>query len=278
MPFARDSRTCSTRPATISALPRRTGRRRSSGSRRSPTWWWSSARRTHTTPPAWRRSHVTSAPLRTWSTMPGRLTKAGWTAWKQSALPVVPRRPRSSCKVSSAGLANVASTVLRRSGPPRRSSGSPFRANWGANIAQARPWRTQSHELVGYGQREQVVMSHLGRNIFRRRAVVRGRTGRTAANPLDRLSWEPVPLESVEQLTCASASSLVVVMVGWPDPALARQPPDQGLDVPPGRRPAGAGARGPGRPAAADDVTVPAHDRVRGNQQPQPLAPRSGYH
>src|SRR6266702_3881580 len=94
-------------------------------------------------------------------------------------------------------------------------------------------------------------MSHLGRNIFRRRAVVRGRTGRTAANPLDRLSWEPVPLESVEQLTCASASSLVVVMVGWPDPALARQPPDQGLDVPPGRRPAGAGARGPGRPAAA---------------------------
>ena len=67
-------------------------------------------------------------------------------------------------------------------------------------------------------------------------------------------------------------------MVGWPDPALARQPPDQGLDVPPGRRPAGAGARGPGRPAAADDVTVPAQDRVRGNQQPQPLAPRSGYH
>src|SRR6266704_3511624 len=62
MPFARDSRNCSTRPATISALPRRTGRRRSSGSRRSPTWWWSSARRTHTTPPGWRRSHVTSAP------------------------------------------------------------------------------------------------------------------------------------------------------------------------------------------------------------------------
>jgi len=37
-------------------------------------------------------------------------------------------------------------------------------------------------------------------------------------------------------------------------------------------------ARGPGRPAAADDVTVPAHDRVRGNQQPQPLAARFGYH
>ena len=35
---------------------------------------------------------------------------------------------------------------------------------------------------------------------------------------------------------------------------------------------------GPGGPAAADDVAVPAHDRVRGNQQPQPLAPCFRYH
>jgi len=46
----------------------------------------------------------------------------------------------------------------------------------------------------------------------------------------------------------------------------------------PGRWPAGPAARGPGGPAAADDdVAVPAHDRVRGNQQPQPLAPRLRY-
>jgi hypothetical protein len=41
-----------------------------------------------------------------------------------------------------------------------------------------------------------------------------------------------------------------------------------------GRRPA---ARGPGGPAAADDVAVPAHDRVWGHQQPQSLAPRFRY-
>jgi hypothetical protein len=32
------------------------------------------------------------------------------------------------------------------------------------------------------------------------------------------------------------------------------------------------------RRAAADDVTMPAHDRVEGNQQPQAPAPRFGYH
>ena len=63
-----------------------------------------------------------------------------------------------------------------------------------------------------------------------------------------------------------------------PSGILAGQPTDQGLDVPPGRRPASPAAHGPGGPAEADDVTVPAHDRVRGNQQPQPLAPRFRYH
>src|ERR1019366_6499525 len=36
-------------------------------------------------------------------------------------------------------------------------------------------------------------------------------------------------------------------------------------------RPAGFGGHGPGGPAAADDVAVPAHDRVRGDQQRSPL-------
>jgi len=36
--------------------------------------------------------------------------------------------------------------------------------------------------------------------------------------------------------------------------------------------------RGPGGPAAPDDVAVPAQDRVRGDQQPQSRAPRCGYH
>ncbi len=59
---------------------------------------------------------------------------------------------------------------------------------------------------------------------------------------------------------------------------LAGQPADQGLDVPPGRRPASPAAHRPGGPAAADDVTVPAHERVRGSQQPQAAAARLRYH
>src|ERR1039457_3423326 len=50
---------------------------------------------------------------------------------------------------------------------------------------------------------------------------------------------------------------------------LTSQPPDQCPNVAPGRWPAGTGARGPRGPAAADDVSVPAHDRVRGGQHPQ---------
>ncbi len=68
------------------------------------------------------------------------------------------------------------------------------------------------------------------------------------------------------------------------DPAVAPfgvlpgQPKDQGLDVPPGGRAAGLGVHGPRRPAAADDVAVPAHDRVRRDQKPQPVAVRFRYH
>ena len=57
---------------------------------------------------------------------------------------------------------------------------------------------------------------------------------------------------------------------------LAGQPPDKCPDVAPGR-PAGPAARGLGGPAAADDVAVPAHDRVWGDHQPQSIAPRFRY-
>ena len=63
-----------------------------------------------------------------------------------------------------------------------------------------------------------------------------------------------------------------------PAGVLAGQPEDQGPDVPAGSRPAGLAAHGPGGPAAADDVAVPAQDRVRGDQQPQPVAAGFRYH
>ena len=43
-------------------------------------------------------------------------------------------------------------------------------------------------------------------------------------------------------------------------------------------RAAGPAALGSGGLAAPDDVAVPAQDRVRGNRQPQSLAPRFRYH
>ena len=63
-----------------------------------------------------------------------------------------------------------------------------------------------------------------------------------------------------------------------PPGVLAGQPEDQCPDVPAGGWPAGLGADGPGGPAAADDVAVPAQYRVRGDQQPQPVAARFRYH
>ncbi len=43
-------------------------------------------------------------------------------------------------------------------------------------------------------------------------------------------------------------------------------------------RVAGLGARGLRRPAVADDVAVPAKDRLRGDHKPQPVAAGFGYH
>ena len=55
---------------------------------------------------------------------------------------------------------------------------------------------------------------------------------------------------------------------GIPIRGFLGQPEDQGLDVPAGSRSAGLAAHGPRRPATPDDVAVPAHDRVRGDQEP----------
>ncbi len=67
---------------------------------------------------------------------------------------------------------------------------------------------------------------------------------------------------------------LPILVIG----VLASQPQDQYLDVPASRRPAGPAAHRPGGPAAADDIAMPAQDRLRGDQQAQPLAPRFRYH
>ena len=59
---------------------------------------------------------------------------------------------------------------------------------------------------------------------------------------------------------------------------LAGQPEGQGPDVPASVRSAGLAANGPGGPAAANDVAVPAQDRVRGDQEPQPVLAGFRYH
>ena len=74
------------------------------------------------------------------------------------------------------------------------------------------------------------------------------------------------------------AGELAVDPAVSPFGVLAGQPEDQGSNVPAGRRPAGPSALGSTGPAVADDVAVPVQDRVRGDQQPQPLAARFQYH
>ena len=56
------------------------------------------------------------------------------------------------------------------------------------------------------------------------------------------------------------------------------EPEDQGPDVRAGGRSGGLAVHGPRRAAVADDVAVPAHDRVRSDQQPQPVAVGFRYH
>src|ERR1035438_5219820 len=76
----------------------------------------------------------------------------------------------------------------------------------------------------------------------------------------------------------SEAGQLAVNPAVAPFGVLAGQPEDQGPDVPASGRPAGLAAAGLRRPAAAEDVAVPAQDRVRGDQEPEPPAARFGYH
>jgi hypothetical protein len=81
-----------------------------------------------------------------------------------------------------------------------------------------------------------------------------------------------------ERRNCDQAGQLAVDPAVAPLGVLSGQPEDEGLDGPAGGRPAGPAAHGPRRPAAPDDVAVPAHDGVRGDQKPQPVAAGFRYH
>ena len=76
----------------------------------------------------------------------------------------------------------------------------------------------------------------------------------------------------------SQAGQLAVDPAVAPFGVVAGQPEDEGLDVRAGGRAAGLGAHGPRRPAVPDDVAVPAHDGVRGDRKPQPVAAGFGYH
>ena len=94
-----------------------------------------------------------------------------------------------------------------------------------------------------------------------RAGSARGRCRHTSESPTPSTLLSSLPGRPVPRGSCGSP------IRGSPGP-----PEDQGLDVPPGGRAAGLGVHGPRRPAAADDVAVPVHDRVRRDQQPQPVA------
>ncbi len=78
-------------------------------------------------------------------------------------------------------------------------------------------------------------------------------------------------------LTPSPASSPWILR--YPHPGFSRASRrTRAVMFPAGHRPASPAPLGSGGPAAPDDVAVPAQDRVRGDQQPHPLAPRSRYH
>src|ERR1039457_1949685 len=106
--------------------------------------------------------------------------------------------------------------------------------------------------------------------------------------------WPPVPVTRVSSVPVASsartstqtygagqrrclvaAGSWFVLPLRWLREPLRWLRDDRGPDLRPA---AGLAVHGPRRPAAPDDVAVPAHDRVRGDQKPQPVAARFGYH
>ena len=118
--------------------------------------------------------------------------------------------------------------------------------------------------------------AYLAEAIVDRQRVDRGNVAPAALGPLPLTSWtfalsecptSSTPLSSLPGRPAHRGSG------GIPARVVASQP--QYLDVPAGRRPAGPAAHRPGGPAAADDVAMPAQDRIRGDQQAQPLAPPS---
>jgi hypothetical protein len=80
--------------------------------------------------------------------------------------------------------------------------------------------------------------------------------------------------QTVDAATFVPSPASSPWILRYPVGVLPSQPSGQCPDVAPDRWPAGPAARRPGGPVAADDVAAPAHDRVRGNQQPQSLTPR----
>jgi hypothetical protein len=127
---------------------------------------------------------------------------------------------------------------------------------------------------VGQVSREEVAChDHLGLGAQKLRPGRRG----SARRRVDSGLLENFPYRR-RRYRHSQAGQLAVDPAVPPFRILAGQPEDWGLDVPAGRRPAGLAAVGPGGPAAAGDVAVPAQDRVRGDQQPQSPAARFRYH
>src|ERR1019366_5741758 len=95
---------------------------------------------------------------------------------------------------------------------------------------------------------------------------------RRGAGPVP-LAWRISHTADAATLT-PKAGQLPVDPPVAPLGVLPGQPGDQGPNIRAAARPAGPAAHGPRRPAAPDDISVPAHDGVRGDQQPQPVPSR----
>jgi len=90
---------------------------------------------------------------------------------------------------------------------------------------------------------------------------------------------QDIGLNAVEQVSGKEVARQDRLSLGTQESGvLAGRPQHQGLDVPASGWPAGFALHGAGGPAAADEVAVPAHDRVRSDQKPQSAAPRLGDH
>jgi hypothetical protein len=159
--------------------------------------------------------------------------------------------------------------------------GGPF-AGWVQGDAQDAdaPGRVLEHgEDVGLGAVDQVGREEVARQDrvgLRTQELRPGRPG-PPWRQIDPGGLQDLPRRRRGYLH-SHAGQLAVNPAVPPAGVLAGQPDDQGPDVPAGGRAAARAAHGPGGPASADDVAVPVHDRVRGDQQPQPLTTGSRYH